>query len=104
MEIISRFDEMKSSALRELANVGISHVATVVGNITKEKIDISLPQLQPFLKEQLLNEGANNGSMVAAYFVVEGISNLTEILLFLPKKTALQLMTKFINKGKEFRW
>ncbi|MBU4305880.1 MAG: hypothetical protein KJ893_09745 [Candidatus Omnitrophica bacterium] len=58
-----------------------------------------MPQLQPFLKEQLLNEGSNNGGMVAAHFVVDGISNLTETLLFLPKKTALQLMAKFVNSG-----
>lgn len=37
MEIMSRFDEIKSSALRELANVGISHVATAGETLRRKK-------------------------------------------------------------------
>ena len=37
MEWVSQFDELKSSALKELANIGISHVATAIGAISGQK-------------------------------------------------------------------
>lgn len=97
MEWISQLDEIKSSALKELANIGISHVATAIGEISKEKIDISLPQMSDFSKSKLLSETSQNGSCVAAYLTVEGISDFTETLIVLSKQNALELMNKFIN-------
>ena len=97
MEWINQFDELKSSALKELANIGISHVATAIGEISKEKIDISLPQMSGFSKSKLLSEVNQNGSSVAAYLTVDGISNFTETLIVLSKPNALELMNKFIN-------
>jgi len=97
MEWINQFDELKSSALKELVNIGISHVATAIGEISKEKIDISLPQMNGFSKSKLLSEANQNGSYVAAYLTVDGISNFTETLIVLSKPNALELMNKFIN-------
>ena len=95
MEWVSQFDELKSSALKELANIGISHVATAVGEISGEKIDISLPEMSDFYKTQLISE--ENSGFVAAYLTVEGISECTETLILLSKKDALELMNRFIN-------
>ncbi len=95
MEWISRFDELKSSALKELANIGISHVATAIGEISGEKIDISLPDMSDFYKSRLISNGTSG--LVAAYLTVEGISDCTEALILLPKKDALELMNKFVN-------
>ena len=95
MEWISQFDELKSSALKELANVGISHVATAIGEISGEKIDISLPELSNFYKSQLISNGTNG--LVAAYLTVEGLSDRTETLILLTKKDAFKLMNKFVN-------
>ncbi|MCK4993669.1 MAG: chemotaxis protein CheC [Candidatus Omnitrophica bacterium] len=95
MEWVSQFDELKSSALKELANIGISHVATAIGEILGKQIDISLPDMSNFYKSQLVASGTNG--MVAAYLTVEGISECTEILIVLSKNDALALMNKFIN-------
>ncbi|MBU1043729.1 MAG: chemotaxis protein CheC [Candidatus Omnitrophica bacterium] len=97
MEWVEQFDEIQSSALKEMANIGISHVATAIGEISKEKIDISLPALDAFSKEQLLHTENQNGGIVVAYLTVAAISDLTEILIILSHKDAIQLMNKFIN-------
>jgi len=97
MEWVEQLDELQSSALKEMANIGISHVATVIGEISKEKIDISLPALDAFSKDKLLlGENKNNG-IVAAYLTVDAISDLTEILIILSRKDAIQLMDRFVN-------
>ncbi|MBI4846940.1 MAG: chemotaxis protein CheC, partial [Candidatus Omnitrophica bacterium] len=68
MDVVNQLDEIKSSALKELANIGISHVATAVGEKKKKKVSISLPTMMPFSKEKLLLENQNNnGSIFAAY-------------------------------------
>lgn len=95
MEWVSQFDELKSSALKELANIGISHVATAIGEISGEKIDISLPDMNDFYKSRLISEGTNG--IVAAYLTVEGISDCTETLIMLSKNDALKLMNRFVN-------
>ena len=95
MEWISQFDELKSSALKELANVGISHVATAIGEISGEKIDISLPDMSDFYKSRLISNGTSG--LVAAYLTVEGISDRTETLIMVSKEDAMELMSKFVN-------
>ncbi|MFH1092651.1 MAG: chemotaxis protein CheC [Candidatus Omnitrophota bacterium] len=95
MEWVSQFDELKSSALKELVNIGISHVATAIGEICGEKIDISLPDMIDFYKAQLVSNSANG--LVAAYLTVEGISDHTEILIMLTKNDAMELMNNFVN-------
>ena len=95
MEWVSQFDELKSSALKELANIGISHVATAIGEISGEKIDISLPDMSDFYKSRLIID--DTSKMVAAYLTVEGISDCTETLIVLSKNDALHLMNKFVN-------
>ena len=95
MEWVSQFDELKSSALKELANIGISHVATAIGEISGEKIDISLPDMSDFYKTRLVSNG--NNELVAAYLTVDGISDCTETLILISKSDALKLMDKFIN-------
>ncbi|MCG2711114.1 MAG: chemotaxis protein CheC [Candidatus Omnitrophica bacterium] len=95
MEWIIQFDELKSSALKELANIGISHVATAIGEISGEKIDISLPDMSYFYKTRLIS--SDNRGLVGAYLTVEGISDCTEILILLSKNDAMALMNKFIN-------
>jgi len=97
MEWVNQLDELKSSALKEMANIGISHVATAIGEISKEKIDISLPELDAFSKDKVLSFENNNSGVVAAYFTVEGISELTEILILLRRQDAYGLMDKFVN-------
>ncbi len=97
MEWVEQFDELQSSALKEMANIGISHVATAMGEISKEKIDISLPALDAFSKEQLLSSGNQNGGIVVAYLTVDAISELTEILIILSRDDAIGLMDKFVN-------
>ncbi len=97
MEWVEQLDELQSSALKEMANIGISHVATAIGEISKEKIDISLPALDAFSKDQLLSAGNQNNGIVAAYLTVDAISDLTEILIILSRKDALQLMDRFVN-------
>ncbi|MBU1086433.1 MAG: chemotaxis protein CheC [Candidatus Omnitrophica bacterium] len=97
MEWVEQLDEIQSSALKEMANIGISHVATAIGEILKEKIDISLPSLDAFSKEQLLHAEKQNGGIVVAYLTVAAISDLTEILIILSRKDAIQLMNKFVN-------
>lgn len=95
MEWIRQFDEIKSSALKELANIGISHVATAIGEISGEKIDISLPDMSDFYKSQFISNGTSG--MVAAYLTVEGISDCTETLILILKEDAMELMGKFVN-------
>ena len=100
MEWIGQFDELKSSALKELANIGISHVATAIGEISGEKIDISLPDMSDFYKSQFISNGTSG--MVAAYLTVEGISDCTETLILILKEDAMELMGKFVNcKGMD---
>jgi len=90
-------DEIKSSALKEMANVGISHVATAIGEIAKEKVEISLPELQEFTPERFVVSDNNIQDHVCAYLTVEGISQLSETLIVLSKKDAYNLMNKFVN-------
>ncbi|MFH1063313.1 MAG: chemotaxis protein CheC [Candidatus Omnitrophota bacterium] len=97
MEWVEQLDEIQSSALKEMANIGISHVATAIGEISKEKIDISLPALNAFSKDQLLYSENQNGGIVVAYLTVDAISALTEILIILSRKDAIALMNKFVN-------
>lgn len=97
MEWVKQFDELKSSALKELANIGISHVATAIGEIANEKVDISIPEMGDFSKEIFLTGDNKNGNTAAAYFTVDGISELTEIIILLPKEDAYGLMNSFIN-------
>jgi chemotaxis protein CheC len=97
MEWVEQLDELQSSALKEMANIGISHVATAMGEIAKEKIDISLPKLDAFFKDQLLLNENQNGGIVAAYLTVDAISAFTEILIILSRKDAIALMNKFVN-------
>lgn len=97
MESMNQFDEIKSSALKELANVGISHVATTIGEISKEKVDISLPEIDDFSKQQLFGFGKQNGGVITAYFTVEGISDLAEVFIILKTDDAFELMNKFVN-------
>ncbi|MDD5747314.1 MAG: hypothetical protein PHO30_08650 [Candidatus Omnitrophica bacterium] len=97
MEWVNLLDELKSSALKEMANIGISHVATAIGEISKERITISLPELYSFSKDELLAATNQNGGVAAAYLRVDGISNLTETLILVPRKDALGLMDKFVN-------
>lgn len=94
---MEQFDELKSSALKELANVGISHVATAIGEIAREKIDVSVPEFRDFSKDQLLKVEKQPDELVGAYLTVDGISELTEALILLSKKDALGLMDKFVN-------
>ncbi len=95
MECVSQFDELKSSALKELANIGISHVAKAIGEISGEKIDISLPDMSDFYKSRLVSN--DTSMMVVAYLTVEGISDFTETLIIFSKNDALDLMNKFVN-------
>ncbi len=97
MEWVKQFDELKSSALKELANIGISHVATAIGEIANEKVDISLPEMGNFSKEHFIGMDNRNGNNAVAYFTVDGISDLTEIIILLPKEDAFGLMNSFIN-------
>lgn len=97
MGCMEQFDELKSSALKELANVGISHVATAIGEIAREKIDVSVPEFGAFSKDQLLRIEKTADKLVGAYLTVDGISELTEALILLSKKDALGLMDKFVN-------
>jgi chemotaxis protein CheC len=97
MEWVEQLDELQSSALKEMANIGISHVATAIGEIAKEKIDISLPVLNAFSKDQLLSSETQNGGIVVAYLTVDAISALTETLIILSHKDAVSLMNKFVN-------
>lgn len=99
MEWVEQLDELQSSALKEMANIGISHVATAIGEISKEKIDISLPSLDAFSKDQLLSSENQNGSIVVAYLTVDAISELTETLIILPREDAIGLMDRFVNVG-----
>ena len=97
MDWMKQLDELKGSALKEMANVGISHVATAIGEISREKIDISLPELEAFSKEQLVHAAREDSGTVAAYLKVDGISDCTETLLLISKKDAFGLMDKFVN-------
>ncbi|MFH1460657.1 MAG: chemotaxis protein CheC [Candidatus Omnitrophota bacterium] len=97
MERMDQFNELEISALKELVNIGISHVATAIGEISREKVDISLPELKNFSKNELLSLGENNTGIVYAYLRVEGISALTETLIVLTEKQAFELMEKFVN-------
>ena len=97
MEWVKQLDEIQSSALKEMANIGISHVATAIGEISKEKIDISLPDLDYFSKNQLVDTESRNEEIVVAYLTVEAISNFTETLIILSRKDAIGLMNKFVN-------
>ncbi len=99
MESLDQFDEIQSSALKELANIGISHVATTIGEISREKIDISLPELKVFFKQQVMSPKNEDSGFVAAYLPVDGLSQISEMLLILKKKDALGLIDKFINSS-----
>jgi chemotaxis protein CheY-P-specific phosphatase CheC len=72
-------------------------VATAIGEISKEKIDISLPDLDHFSKDQFVLNEDQNGGVVAAYLTVEAISDFTETLIILNRKDAIRLMNKFVN-------
>ncbi|MBI4845455.1 MAG: hypothetical protein HY810_03155, partial [Candidatus Omnitrophica bacterium] len=66
----------------------------------REKVSISLPTMMPFSKEKLLLENQNNnGSIFAAYMTVDGIAELTEALIMIPKKDAKSLMEKFVKSN-----
>lgn len=101
MEWVTQFDEMKSSALREIANVGISNAATAMGEFTKEEINISLPELKPFSKTQMMEEGSAVEKMAAVYFTVSGLSELTEAVLVMTETHARDLMSKFVESDSE---
>ncbi len=97
MNWMDQLGELKVSALKELANVGISHVATAISEITREAVNITVPEMTPFSKQQLLEMPNQDGEIVGAYLNVDGISEITETLIFFTKKDALNLMNKFIN-------
>ncbi|MBU1926010.1 MAG: chemotaxis protein CheC [Candidatus Omnitrophica bacterium] len=95
MGLMDSFDEIKSSALKELANIGISHVATAIGEIARERISISVPEFNTFTKKEFVNTKLQQ--QVGAYFTVEGISELTETIILFQKQDAYELMNKFVN-------
>lgn len=97
MDWENKFDEIQQSALKELANVGISHVATAIGEIAREKVEVSVPEFGVFSKQRLLEMEAANDGLVGAYLTVQGISNHTESLILLPRDAAFGLMDRFIN-------
>lgn len=103
MDWLKQFDDLKTSVLKELANVGISNAAVAVGEITGERIDVPVPQLSFFSKQKMLDFDKRDGTFVGAYLTVEGISMLTETLILFPKKDALELMDKFINADKSIK-
>ena len=97
MEWKDHFDEVQCSALKELANVGISHVATAIGEIVREKMEISVPTLEVFSKQQLMELELTTDGLVGAYLTVQGISNHTESLILLPRKDAMGMIDRFVN-------
>ncbi|MCM8814275.1 MAG: chemotaxis protein CheC [Candidatus Omnitrophica bacterium] len=101
MEWMREMDEIKASALKELANIGISHVATALGEISREKVDISLPELEPYAKDRILEYINQEAGVAAAYLTVEGIAQLTETLILFPKQEIYELMDRFVNVDAE---
>ncbi|MCP4650585.1 MAG: hypothetical protein GY853_10975 [PVC group bacterium] len=96
MEWLEKFDEMQSSALKELANIGISHAATAIGEIAKEEIDVSLPELKVFSKQEIVDLNSE-GRLTGAYMKVSGIAEITETLIIASEDSARELMNRFIN-------
>ncbi|RKY34371.1 MAG: hypothetical protein DRP78_06640 [Candidatus Omnitrophota bacterium] len=89
--------DLQSSVLKEMANVGISHVAIVLEKVFGEKIEISLPELKIFSKKQLIKDEITQETSVCAYFEDDKISDITEALLFFSRKDADVLIRRFIE-------
>ncbi len=102
MHWLSQLDEMKTSALKEMVNVGISHVATAVGEMSNEKVSISVPLLSGFSSQSL--PGTGNGFRVGAYFQVDGLADFSEALILFSQKDAEILMERFIQGDGSIPW
>ncbi|MFH2137961.1 MAG: chemotaxis protein CheC [Candidatus Omnitrophota bacterium] len=94
---INNLGELRSSALKEIANIGISHAATAIGEITKEDITISLPNLKTFSRQEVMIAEIDGGKVAGGYLTVQGISEYTETLILLSEDNARKLMDKFVS-------
>lgn len=96
----SLLSTLEQDALKECVNIGASHAATALSELTQEKIAIMVPKLELVAVEDVSSAIGRPDEVMSAVVMKMGGDISGTILLMFPLKSALLLSSLLLQKDK----
>lgn len=96
----SLLSALEQDALKECVNIGASHAATALSELTQEKVGIMVPKLELVAVEDVSSAVGRPDEVMSAVVMKMGGDISGTILLMFPTKSALTLSSLLLKTGK----